>query len=465
MADNAQELVDSMEYTGTRVIVRENEEAIIGAVLRGGLPVYERVREILKPEMFGNFSYGEVWSAVEKLHEQGMGIDTITVGDELERVLKLQDVSNGHRVGRALLSDLRQTGDPRNAEAYAENVQDYHFKKLLEEYGKKMVVWSANGRRSGDIIKDMDKLMGDIVLYSGKATEHVWSMKQAVSVAYDETTEAADGKVKSVKTGLVDLDKMLNGGLRKGQLIIGGARPGQGKTGLLVTVALNAARREKRRSLIFSLEMTSVELTHRFISQMTEIPVDRLISGRLMENEWPIYTNAIEELADLPITIIDLPAMRIGNVRQMARREMAKNQFDVIFFDYIQLGEPDKDSNSRQVDVGKVSRGLKALAKELDVPIFGLAQLSRELEKRGDKRPMLSDLREAGDLEQDADVVIFIYRIDQYEKDTDKHNLAELIVAKHRNGQVGTVETFFRPTMTKFENAASQYFKPNEERN
>lgn len=454
--------VASMEYAGPRVVVRENEEGLIGGVLRGGTPVFERVREIVKPEMFGNISYGEVWNACEKLHEQGMSIDTITVGDELERVLKLDEVSDGHKFGRSLLADLRMTGDPRSVESYAENVQDYFIKKKLEEYGKRMIVWSANGRRSSDIMRDIDKLMSEIVLYSGKAVEHVWSMSEAVSVAYDETGDAAEGKVRSVKTGMVDLDRVLNGGLRNGHLIIVAARPGQGKTGFLVTASLNAARREKKRVLFFSLEMTATELAHRLLSQISEIPVDRLISGKLTEAEWPVYTNAVEELASLPITIIDLPAMKIGNVRQMARREMSKNKFDLIAFDYVQLGEPDKPGERRQVDVGKVSRGLKALAKELDVPVLTAAQLSRGLEQRTDKRPMLSDLREAGDLEQDADEVMFVYRPDQYEKDSDKHNTAEIIVAKHRNGQIGSVEMIFRAALTKFESAISKYFSPNE---
>ncbi len=453
--------IDNLEYTGQRVIVRENEEALIGAVMRGGNAVYEKVREIVSPEMFGNFSLGDVWSAIEKIHENGMTIDTITVGDELERSLKISEVSNGPRSGRGYLSDLRTMGDPRGAESYAENVQDYFIKKRLEDYGKKMIVWSANGRRARDIILDVNKLLGEIVVYSGKANEHVWDIKEAVGVAYDETDEASRGVVKTVKTGIDDLDKILNGGMRKTHLIIGAARPGQGKTGLLVTVTLNAARAGKR-SLVFSLEMSATELAHRYLSQLSEIPVDRLISGKLTEKEWPVYTNAVEELASLPITIIDLPAMRIGQVRQMARREMAKQKVDMICFDYIQLGEPDRNSERRQIDVGQVSRGLKALAKELDVPVFSLAQLSRELEKRADKRPMLSDLREAGDLEQDADVVIFIYRPDQYEQNSDKQNTAELIIAKHRNGNVGSVDTIFRKTLTRFENAVTKYFKPNE---
>lgn len=455
--------VNAIDYTGQRVIIRDSEEGVIGSVLRGGLPVYQRVKDIIRPEMFGNNSNGEIWNAIEKLFERGLGIDTITVGDELERELKLDSVSNGQRVGRALLSDLRAMGDPRNVESYAENVQDYHVKKLLEDYGKKMIVWSANGRRSGDIMRDVNKLLGEIVLYSGKAQDHIYDISKSVSQAYDETYEASQGKVKRYPTGLVDLDKMLNKGFKGGNFIIAAARPGQGKTGLLVTVTLNAMKANKK-TLFFSLEMTAGELTHRLLAQQSGIPVDRLISGDLKQDEWPVYTQAVEYLSSLKeyLTIIDLPALKIGNIRQLARREFIKNKYDGIILDYVQLGEPDRQTEKRQLDLGQVSRGLKQLAKELDVPVFTAAQLSRAVEQRTDKRPMLSDLREAGDLEQDADIVMFIYRPDQYEKETDKQGTAEIIIAKHRNGQVGSVETVFRPSLTKFENATSKIFSPNK---
>lgn len=460
--DTIEQQVNSIEYEGKRVVVRDNEDALVGSILKGGLPVFQRVKDIVQPVMFGNVSYGEIWNTFEKLFENGLGIDTITVGDELERVYKLDVVSNGARSGRGLLSDLRMLGDVRNVESYAENVQDYYVKKQLEEYGKKMIVWSANGRRSYDIMQDVNKLLGDIVLHSSKAQNHIMDLGEMVSKSYDETTEASEGKLKTVKTGLFDLDVLLNGGLRKGNLILEAARPGQGKTGLMITVILNVIK-NGGRVLMFSLEMTSVEVAHRLLSQESEIPLDRIISGKLREDEWSIYTHAVERLASLKekLTVIDLGGVRIGNARQLARREMAKSPLDLICFDYVQLGEPDKKNERRQLDVGEVSRGLKSLAKELDLPVLAAAQLSRALETRTDKRPVLSDLREAGDLENDSDIVIFIYRADQYEKDSDKHNIAELIVAKHRNGRIGSIETLFRPMLTKFETVSTKMFSPN----
>lgn len=451
--DPIERQVNELEFTGKRVVIRDSEEALIGSVLRGGLPVYQRVKEIVNPEMFGNLSYGEVWNAIEKLYEAGLGIDTITVGDQLEREYKLEEVSNGIRSGRSVLSDLRMMGDPRNAESYAENVQDYHIKKKLEEYGKKMVVWSANGRRSQDIMQDVNKLLGEIVLYSSKAQDHITDISKAVSDAWDETDSASRGLIRRVPSGLVDLDKIMNGGYTGGQLVIKAARPGQGKTALLLTETLNMMR-DGRRVLFFSLEMTSREIAHRLLSQLSGIPVDRLQAGKLKEQEWATYTNAVEELSAMKdmLTIIDLPAMKIGNIRQLSRREMAKNKYHAIMIDYIQLAEADDKKERRQLEIGQVSRGLKALAKELDVPIISAAQLSRAVEQRADKTPILADLREAGDLEQDADIVMFIYREDM---DTPE---GKLIVAKHRNGQTTSIPVIFKKELTRFENAVM--FRP-----
>lgn len=445
--------VNQIDFAGKRVIVRDNEEALIGSVLRGGLPVYQRVCEIVKPEMFGNVSYGEVWNAIQKLYERGLGIDTITVGDELERVYKLDEVSNGVRSGRGLLSDMRSLGDPRNIESYAENVQDYFFKKTLEEVGKKMIVWSANGRRSPDIMSDVTKLMGEMVIYSGKAREHIYDISQAASEAYDETVNASKGLIKRVATGLKDLDSLLNGGYTGGQLVIYAARPGKGKTALLITNTLNMMK-AGRSVLFFSLEMTAREVAQRLISQISGIDVDRLQAGKLTEAEWKKHAEAVDELSGMKdlLTVIDLPAVKIGHVRQLVRREFVRKKWDVVILDYLQLAEADDKKPNRYQEVGQISRGLKALAKEMDVPILTAAQLSRAPEQRANKKPQLSDLRESGDLEQDSDIVIFIHR----EDGTDEP--PELIVEKHRNGKTGPIPVMYRANLTRFENAAM--FRP-----
>lgn len=445
-----QPLVEQIEFAGKRIIVTENEEALIGSVLRGGTSTFNRVREIVSPVMFHNISYGEVWSAIEVLFENGMSIDTITVGDQLERSYKLDTVSNGVRVGRGLLSDMRTMGDPRNVETYAEIIQDYFVKGNLEEFGKKIIVWSANGRRAADIVHDVTSEMGKIVLYSSKANDHVYDISQAASEAYDETVNASKGLIKRVATGIPDMDNLLNGGYTGGQLVIVAARPGQGKTALLVTETLNMIR-AGRSVLFFSLEMTARELAQRLIAQISGIDVGRLQAGKLTEAEWSKHAAAVDELAGLKdlLTVIDLPAVKIGTIRHFVRREMVKNKRDVVIVDYLQLAEADNKKDNRYQEVGQISRGLKALAKEADVPILAAAQLSRAPETRTDKHPQLSDLRESGDLEQDSDIVIMIYR--DAEEIISKEIPCELLVRKHRNGAVGKIEVNYLPSITRFE--------------
>jgi replicative DNA helicase len=407
--------------------------------------------------MFGNVSYGEIWNAVEKLFERGLAIDTITVGDELERGYKLDSVSNGARAGRALLSDLRSNGDPRNAESYAENIQDYHVKKMLEDYGKRMVVWSANGRRSADIMQDVNKLLGEIVLYSGQAQNHIYDIAQAVSGAYDDTTAASQGMIRRVQSGLVDLDRLLNGGYVGGDFIIKAARPGQGKTALLLTETLNMMR-EGSGVLFFSLEMSAKQIANRLLSQMSGIDSGRIQAGKLRPEEWAVYTNAVDELSSMRdlLTVIDLSAIRSGNIRQIVRREMARKKYRTIMVDYLQLATADGKTENRQVEVSQISRGLKALAREMDVPVIAAAQLSRAIEQRTNKRPMLSDLRESGSLEQDADIVMFIHR----DEEVKESPVNEIIVAKQRNGAVGDIPVTFKKEITRFESAAM--FSPNK---
>jgi replicative DNA helicase len=328
----------------------------------------------------------------------------------------------------------------------------------LEEIAVKMAYYAKNGRRSSDIILDVEKLFGEIVLYSGKSAQHTVPFSSAVSEAYDWTDRASKGEIIGVPTGFHDLDKLL-GGLFGGNLYLVAARPGQGKTAFLLSIAKYAA--EHGRTVgIFSIEMMRHQNAQRIISMISGIPLDRIIKGQLEEREWSIFTNAVDTATALPIIINDLAAISITQIRQEARKMLANGNLDLIIVDYIQIAQPSEKKERRDLDIGDISGGLKALAKELNIPILAASQLSRDLEKRQDKRPMLADLRESGNLEQDSDVVMFIYRPDQYEK-TDKQNTAEIITAKHRNGATGSIELIYRPTMTKFESAIARTFNPN----
>jgi replicative DNA helicase len=299
----------------------------------------------------------------------------------------------------------------------------------------KIAMWSSNGRTASAIISDVENEFSKMVLHSGKAMSHTMGMDVAVAQALDATEKASKGD-RALKTGLVDLDKLI--GIQKQELIVLAARPGMGKTALLCTILLNAADIGKH-GLLFSIEMSGVSITQRFISQLSGISAFRIMNGNIHEEEQEKYQQAADMVSGLPITVCDLPAIRIGQIRSEARKHKA----DFIALDYVQLANADQKNDRRDLDIGEVTRGLKALAKELDIPILAAAQLNRAVEARGEKKPVLSDLRESGNIEQDADQVLFLYKKSEIDP-------MEIIIAKHRNGPTGTVITYFNQETMRF---------------
>jgi replicative DNA helicase len=264
-----------------------------------------------------------------------------------------------------------------------------------------------------------------------------------------------DEEIFGVPTGLTDLDRLL-GGLQKSDLLIIAGRPGSGKTGFLLSIAKNAAQKHKKHVAVFSLEMSNEQLVQRLIAQETKIDTQRLRTGKLGDEEWPIFTHAIEVLGDTHIWLDDTPAITPLQLRTKCRRLHMEHSLDLIIVDYLQLMGSDTRTENRVQEVSFISRSLKVLARELNVPVLAAAQLSRAVEQRTDKRPVLSDLRESGSLEQDSDIVMFIHRPDALEKDNPRSNIAELIVAKHRNGPTHPgIELVFLNNLAKFENAAT----------
>jgi replicative DNA helicase len=449
---------------------KENETGLLGAVLRDP-SIFEGLSEIIMPEDFGWYSYGRAWKAMLSLHEHGMTIDTITLGDELGRWNELDDFgmqgADGVIMwkGRAALSKLREIGDPRAAESYAQKISDYAAKRQLLEIMTEGANWSMNGRTAADIMTDIASRMGNIRVYDTKASHHTQTLAEAVSQAYDHTAAAAGGEITYVQTGFIDLDRIL-GGLSAPDVYVIAGRPGQGKSAFLTSVTRNVALQGKRTAF-FSLEASNKQNAMRMISMESGISFDRQKTGRLLESDWPLYTQAVETLADLkayPVVFNDMPSISISRVRQELRRiKQLLGGLDIVMFDYIQLGGADKKHERRDLEVGEITRGLKSLAKEFDVPILAAAQLNRALEQRSEKRPVLSDLRESGSIENDAQCVMFIYRPDQYEKDSAKTNVAEIIIAKHNNGAVGSVELIYRSSLTRFESAVTRNFEPRKE--
>jgi replicative DNA helicase len=265
-----------------------------------------------------------------------------------------------------------------------------------------------------------------------------------------------DEEIFGVPTGFIDLDRLL-GGLQGSDLLIIAGRPGMGKTAFMLTVAKNAAQLHKKHVAIFSLEMANEQLVQRLISQETGIDSHRLRTGKLTDEEWPVFTHAVEVLSGTRIFLDDTPSLTPLQMRTKCRRLHLEFGLDLVVVDYLQLMSSGSRSENRVQEVSYISRNMKVLARELNVPVLAAAQLSRAVEQRTDKEPQLSDLRESGSLEQDADIVMFIHRPEMYEKDQLKQNVAQIKVAKHRNGPVGMVELIFRSNLARFENAAPRY--------
>lgn len=435
------------------------EENLCGAVLRGGTETFRRASEVVKSTDFHVQVLGWLWEAFESLNEQGMQIDQFTVADELERTDRMKDFSSGPWSGRMYLSNIRDNGEPRNAVSYAENVLDYSNKRHLEMYTTRWHEQAVNGRRSRDIVADIMNDLSKITVF-GVSDEHTAHISTGLSEAFDWSDRAGRGEIVGCPTGFIDLDKML-GTMIAGNVYLVAGRPGKGKTALLLTVALFLAKKGFKIAL-FSLEMSKLQVSQRLIAQFSEINLHNIVEGKMDEEEWKRFTVAIEAIEAMHIIINDLSSININQIRQTSRRIKAGGGVDLVIIDYIQLASADVKKNAnREQEVSEVSRGLKYLADELQVPVLAAAQLSRAVEQRTDRRPVLSDLRESGSLEQDSYCVMFIHR-NEIEK-PERRNVAEIIVAKHRNGATGSIELVFRGEYSKFENAATRYFAPVRE--
>ncbi len=436
---------------------REAEEAVVGAVLINP-EVYYDVAQFLQADDFYIHRNKWIWEAFTSLHEQRIPIDLLTLTEELDRKGQLAEIG-----GPAYLTSLvNQVPTSLNAESYGHIVESHSIRRRMITAANSIASMAYNEDSTIDNV--MDEAEKAVFTVSERRLKHdVEPISVVLSEYYDRIDDLAkrDEEIFGVPTGFIDLDKLLSG-LQPSDLLIIAGRPGQGKTGFLLSVAKNAALTHKKHVAIFSLEMSNEQVVQRLIAQETGIDSQRLRTGKLQENEWPLFTHAVEVMSDTHIFLDDTPAITPLQLRTKCRRLHLEHHLDLIILDYLQLMGGDTRTDNRVQEVSYISRNLKVLARELNVPVLAAAQLSRAVEQRSDKRPVLSDLRESGSLEQDADIVMFIYRPDQYEKDTVKQNVAEIIVSKHRNGPVGTVELVFRNALAKFENAATKMFNPNE---
>ncbi len=430
---------------------RAAEEAVLGSILINP-ETYFDVAQFLQADDFYIVRNRWIWEAFTHLHERRQPIDYLTVVEELEKMGQLSEVG-GHAYVMALIN---QTPSSMHAQAYGKIIEETSIRRRMLASANDLARLAYDQQKNVEgILEEAEKSIFGI---SERRMKHdLQPIDQVLSEVYDRIDRLSQRgeEIFGVPTGLYDLDKLL-GGLQKSDLLIVAGRPGSGKTGFLLSVAKNAAQKHKKHVAIFSLEMSNEQLVQRLIAQETGIDTQRLRTGKLNEEEWPLFTHAIEVLSDTKIFLDDTPAITPLALRTKCRRLHMEYQLDLVIVDYLQLMSSDTRTENRVQEVSFISRNLKVLARELNVPVLAAAQLSRAVEQRADKKPVLSDLRESGSLEQDSDIVMFIHRPDMLDRDSPKFNLAELIVAKHRNGPTHPgLELVFLNNLARFENAAT----------
>jgi len=421
------------------------EQAVLGSLMvdRELMPV---VSEILQRSDFYAPHHATLYEVLANLYERGEPIDKVSVAEELRRRKLLDDIGGGEFLSQ-LLNSVPTTA---SAEYYAKLVADKAVLRALITAGARIT--GMGFEPSEEVEETLDRCEQMIFEIGRRHTGGFTLVKELLKPTFEQIDKLyhQQGNVTGVPSGFKRLDQITTG-FQPGELIIIAARPSMGKTALCLNIAMHAAKEAGKTVAVFSLEMSNEQIVQRLLSGEAKIDAHRLRSGNIRDEEWKAITAAMGTLAEVPIYIDDSAALRVSEVRSRARRLRSKSGLDMIAIDYLQLLNPSNPKANRVEVVDEFCRGLKTLAKELKIPVLALAQLNRSPESRNDKRPMLSDLRESGGIEQEADVVAFIYRDEYYNPPTpENENLAEINIAKQRNGPTGTLMLRFDKKFTTF---------------
>jgi len=423
------------------------EQAVLGAMLVDRDAVLT-VIEILKPEDFYRTEHVEIYSAILDLYSQSSAIDILTVKEQL-RLRGKYDVINGFEYLASLTNPMFSVN---NVEYYAKIVEDKSILRQLIKATNDINHKSYDALEpSSDILESAEKAVFNI---AQKKTEKSYALVKDVLVdTFDNLEKLAsqEEQIVGIPSGFKELDNKTLG-FMPGQLIVVAARPAMGKSAFALNILSNVAVRNGKSAVYFSLEMSKEELLNRILASEAMVDSQKIRSGKLDDEDWISLTNISGTLSESKIILDDSAGYSPLELRARCRRLKLEYDIGLIVIDYLQLMDAGKVSASRQQDISEISRSLKILAKEINVPVIALSQLSRAVEQRPDHRPMLSDLRESGAIEQDADIVMFLYRDDYYNQDTEKKDIAEVIISKHRGGSTGTVELLWLGSYTKFVN-------------
>jgi len=428
----------------------EAEQAVLGGLMLSPDSL-DKVADKLTDDDFYRKDHRLIWRAINELANKGMPCDAITLGDWFVANEMAEMVG-----GASYLMELaNSTPSAANIAAYGDIVREKSVLRMLIDAGTSITEdgFRPEGKSVQEVMELAEQRVFRIAESGARGKKDIVSVREAVGEAFRMLTERYEkrGQLTGLSTGFTDLDE-LTSGLQPSDLVIIAARPSMGKTAFALNLAEAAAMRGKKAVAVFSLEMSASQLAFRLISSLGRVHAQHLRNGDLAEEDWPRVTSAITMLSDAKIFIDDTPAMSPVEMRSRSRRLQREHGLGLIVIDYLQLMQVPGNSENRATEISEISRGLKALAKELNVPVIALSQLNRSLEQRADKRPMMSDLRESGAIEQDADVIMFIYRDEYYNKESPDKGLAEIIIGKQRNGPTDTVKLAFLGHYTKFEN-------------
>ena len=426
----------------------EAEQAVLGAMLMNKEAI-SMASEIITGEDFYQTAYGILFDCIVEMFQQGKPVDLITLQDYLKEKDVPPEISN-MEFARDLLMQAQTSA---NADTYAKIVREKSvMRRLIKVNEETANTCYQQNKPLDEILEDAQKVFE--LAETGNSEEYV-PIRQVVLNALDviERASKTKGTVTGIPTGFIDLDYKLSG-LQRSDLVLIAARPSMGKTAFVLNIAQHVAFRQNLAVAIFSLEMSKEQLVNRLFSLESHVDAQILRTGNLSDTDWEKLIEGAGTIGSSRMIIDDTSGITISEMRSKCRKYKLEMGLDLVIIDYLQLmsGSNSRRNESRQQEISEISRSLKGLARELNVPVIALSQLSRAVEQRTDKRPMLSDLRESGAIEQDADVCMFIYRDDYYNPDTEDKNIAEIIIAKQRNGPIGTVRLAWMPQYTRFGN-------------
>lgn len=424
----------------------EAEQAVLGAMIIDKDAIIDVV-DVVEEDDFFKDSHKYIFNVVIELFNMNVSIDMVTLSDELNRISKLESVG-----GVDYLMELTSAGIiTSHARSYAKIVEEKSMIRKLITTSSDIVEKGYGIEDSGYLLEFAEQSIFNISQKKNKVG--LVEIKKILPETFEEIEKIHNSPelLTGISTGFTEIDRYTNG-LHKSELILVAARPSMGKTALAVNICQHAAIHEKKSVAMFSLEMAKEQLVQRMLSSQALIPLNNLRTGKLKENEWPLLAKAMGVLSSAKIYIDDTPGITVLEMRAKSRRLKLEHGLDLIMVDYLQLMSEGGRGESRQQEISSISRGLKALAREMQCPVLALSQLSRAPEARSDHRPVLSDLRESGAIEQDADIVMFLYRDDYYNKESEKKNIGEIIIAKQRNGETGRVELTWLGKYTRFAN-------------